>query len=120
VIWQKKIKFQTEIFISNFKNENFQFFHFKNENFQKFSWHISKISIYLLVVWTKFFKFQNQFFVQFFPFPSSGMTKFFKIEKQKISIQNSKTKFFISNFLWHKRFFSRPKVAKFIKRLPNY
>jgi hypothetical protein len=38
-------------------------------------------------------------FCLIFPFPSGGMAIFFKIQKQKFSIQISKTKFFISNFL---------------------
>jgi hypothetical protein len=83
-----------ETFISNFKNENFQFFHFK------IPWHISIFCLIFL----------------FFPFPSGGMTIFFKIQKQKFLIQIYKMIFFISNFLCGiKGFFSRTEVAKFIK-----
>jgi hypothetical protein len=75
-------KFQTEICISNFKNENFQI-QISEMKIFKFSWCIS-----------------------IFSFPFGGMAKIFKFQKQKFSIQISKMKnFHFKLFLWHKRFF---------------
>jgi hypothetical protein len=71
-------KFQTEIFISNFKNGIFYLFHFKNKNFQIFIsfflayFKIFQISIQIsksifcshfpVVVWLNFLKFKNKNF----------------------------------------------------------
>jgi hypothetical protein len=85
----------------------FKFFHFK------FSWHIYIFSHFpLVVVWPNFFKFQfkiqkNQFFL----FPSGGMAKSFSNSK--------KIEFIYFKFsLWHKRFFSKPVIAKITYLLP--
>jgi hypothetical protein len=125
--FKRKISFQ----ISKMKVSIFSFQISKTQIFKNFSFQIFvayfKIFHFPLVVWPIFFKFQfkfqNRIFCSIFPFPSGGMDKIFKIQKQKISIQISKTTFFISNFPCGLNFFSRPEVAKFIKRLqklPNY
>jgi hypothetical protein len=80
----------SNFFISNFKNENFQFFHFK------FPWHIS-IFYFPLVVWPNFVKFQIRFFFNFFHFPLMVLPIFFN--------SNFKNNFFEFS-LWHKRIFS--------------
>jgi hypothetical protein len=73
--------------ISNFKNEIIiSIFH---GIFQFFS--------FPLVVWPNFSNFKIDYF-QFFHFPLVVWQIFFKIQKQKILIQISKTNFFISNF----------------------
>jgi hypothetical protein len=67
------------------------------------------------VVWTKFFKFQNQFFFQFFPFTSSGMTKFFKIEKQKFQFKIQKQNFSFQIFCGINDFFLGPRLPNLLK-----
>jgi hypothetical protein len=121
-------KYQTEIFISNFKNEKFQSFPFliskmKTSNF--FSFQIFAAYFYFFSFpsggTTDFFSNFKIDFFQFFPFPCGGMAIFFQNSKTKISIQISKMifskKFILIFSCGINEFFSRPKVAKFIKRL---
>jgi hypothetical protein len=61
-------KFQTEIFISNFKNENFQ----------KISFVISKMKF-------SHFLFQILWYISIFSFPSGGMANYFQISKSIFS-----------------------------------
>jgi hypothetical protein len=131
VIWPKKIQISNGNFHSKFlklkfsissfeisKTKIFKFFHFN------FLWHISKFSFNFDGM-AKIFQMsvhisKSNFLGSIFPFPSHGMAKIFKFQKQKFSIQISKQKnqFFISNFpCGIKDFFLSPEVAKFVKRL---
>jgi hypothetical protein len=108
----------------------FNFFHFKFQQQKISTFFISILVTYLknfhfpLMVWPKFFKFeftnQNRIFFQFSPFPSGGITKILKFKNKnfQFKFQKQKNKFCHFKFsLWHKQFFSRPEVAKFVKRL---
>jgi hypothetical protein len=109
-------KFQTEIFISNFKNVNFQIFSFRifvtYFNFFISLWRYGQISIQIS---------KSILFFNCFHFPLVVWPNFFKRQKQIFSIKIPKTYFCKKNhfkfFLWYKRFFSQPEVAKFIKIL---
>jgi hypothetical protein len=128
-----------DFFISNFSHFPLVmgpiFFQTSNQNFHfKFSkWKFSIFFIsnfrgafqffqFSLVVWLDFFQISIQIskliFVKSFHFPLVVWPFFFQNSKTKISNSNFKTENFNFKFsLWHKRIFSRPEVAKFIKRL---
>jgi hypothetical protein len=82
-------KFQTEIFISNFKNENFQKISFVISK-MKFSHFLFQILWYISIFsfpsggMANYFQILKSIFFKFFPFPSGGMAIFF--QKHKISI----------------------------------
>jgi hypothetical protein len=105
-------KFQTDIFISNFKNENFQIFPFQI-SFQ-FLWHISIFSFHSGGTAIFFSNFKNNIFLQNFLFQNS--------KKNQFKIQNQ---FFFKIFhfkfsLWHKRFFLCPRLPNLLKDCKNY
>jgi hypothetical protein len=82
---KKIFKFQTEIFISNFKNENFQKFSFVISK-MKFSHFLFQILWYISIFsfpsggMANYFQILKSIFFKIFPFPSGGMAIFFKTQ----------------------------------------
>jgi hypothetical protein len=99
-----------KIFLKNhFKFQKWKFSNFFISHFRgifQFFFHFP-----LVVVWPNFFKYQFKIKKQFFLFPSGGMAKSFSNSK--------KIEFIYFKFsLWHKRFFSKPVIAKITYLLP--
>jgi hypothetical protein len=108
-------------------------FQFRKWKFSKFSFQIFSLQIFVAYFFISHWwygrifsnftsNFKTKFFFQFFPFSSHGMASFFSKFKNKKIYSKFQKLFFFKVFyfkfsLWHKWIFSKPEIAKFIKRL---